>query len=93
MHTARIGPVHRYVLLAALAFGAPPALAGGQPQTQVEGKVLQVFPTAMIIQKKQGEATVLQLSPRTRLGAPFKPGDRVVAHITPYGVSSVQPRR
>jgi hypothetical protein len=68
------------------------ALAAVQPPGQVEGEVLQVFATAMVIKNDRGEATVLQLSPGTRLGAAFKPGDKVVAHVTPYGVSSVQPK-
>lgn len=59
-------------------------------QGQVEGEVLQVFPTVIVIKNEQGQATVLQLTPHTQIGAAFKPGDRVVAYVTPYGVSSVQ---
>jgi hypothetical protein len=33
---------------------------------------------------------VLQLTPRTQVGGPFKPGDKIVAYTTPYGVSSMQ---
>lgn len=78
-------------MLVTQAFAVPPMLpAAVQPQGQVEGEVLQIFPTAMIIKNEQGQATVLQLSPRTQLGAQFKPGDKVVAYLTPYGVSSVQ---
>jgi len=67
------------------------AVAATVPQQgQVEGEVLQVFPTVIVIRNEQGHATVLQITPRTQLGGQFKPGDKVVAYVTPYGVSSVQ---
>lgn len=71
---------------------APPILpAATVPQQgQIEGEVLQVFSTIIVIKNDQGHATVLQLTPRTQLGGQFKPGDKVVAYVTPYGVSSVQ---
>ena len=59
-------------------------------QGQVEGEVLQVFPTMLVIKNEQGHATILQLNPRTQVGGALKPGDKVVAYVTPYGVSSVQ---
>ncbi len=59
-------------------------------QGQVEGDVVQVFPTIIVIRDDRGNITVLQLNPRTQLGGPLKPGDKVVAFITPYGVTSVQ---
>ncbi|ALA58964.1 exported protein of unknown function [Nitrospira moscoviensis] len=66
------------------------SLAAVAPQGQVEGEVMQVFSTMIVIKNEQGHATILQLTPRTQLGAQFKPGDKVVAYVTPYGVSSVQ---
>jgi len=33
---------------------------------------------------------VLQLTPRTQVSGPFKPGDTVVASVTLYGVTSIQ---
>jgi hypothetical protein len=71
---------------------APAALsvANVSQQGQVEGEVLQVFPTAIVIKNEQGHGTILQITPRTQLGAQFKPGDKIVAYVTPYGVSSVQ---
>ena len=33
---------------------------------------------------------VLQLTPSTQISGPSKPGDKVVAYTSPYGVSSVQ---
>jgi hypothetical protein len=59
-------------------------------QGQVEGEVMQVYPTAIVIKNEQGHATVLQVTPRTQLGAQFKPGDKIVAYVTPYGVASIQ---
>jgi hypothetical protein len=43
-----------------------------------------------VIKNEQGHATALQLTAQTRVAGPFKPGDRVVAYVTPYGVSSIQ---
>ena len=66
------------------------SVANVSQQGQVEGEVLQVFPTAIVIKNEQGHGTVLQITPRTQMGAQFKPGDKIVAYVTPYGVSSVQ---
>jgi hypothetical protein len=78
--------------IASLILWAAPSLAAVAPQGQVEGEVIQVFSTMIVIKNEQGHATVLQLTPRTQLGAQFKPGDKVVAYVTPYGVTSVQPK-
>jgi hypothetical protein len=80
-----------YVVAWTLAL-APAALAVGNvpQQGQVEGEVIQVFPTAIVIKNDQGHGTVLQITLRTQLGAQFKPGDKIVAYVTPYGVSSIQ---
>jgi len=59
-------------------------------QGQVEGEVMQVFSTAIVIKNEQGHGTVLQITPRTQLGTQFKPGDKIIAYVTPYGVSSIQ---
>jgi hypothetical protein len=77
---------------AALPFVASAAFAAANipQQGQVEGEVIQVFPTAIVIKNEQGHGTVLQITPRTQLGAQFKPGDKIVAYVTPYGVSSIQ---
>lgn len=78
--------------LAGVAILAPLALAAANipQQGQVEGEVMQVFPTAIVIKNEHGHGTVLQITPRTQLGAQFKPGDKIIAYLTPYGVSSVQ---
>ena len=75
-----------------VAIATPQALPAGnvQQQGQIEGEVMQIFPTAIVIKNEQGQGTVLQITPRTQLGAQFKPGDKIVAYVTPYGVSSVQ---
>lgn len=80
-------PLPEFIAIVALA--ALPVLNVSQ-QGQVEGEVLQVFATAIVIKNDKGQATVLQVTPRTQLGAQFKPGDKIVAYVTPYGVSSVQ---
>ncbi len=74
------------------AIAAAPAPAAVPPQGQVEGEVIQVFSTMIVIKNDQGHATILQLTPRTQLGGQFKPGDKVVAYVTPYGVTSIQPK-
>lgn len=50
-------------------------------QGQIEGEVIQVFSTVIVIRNEQGHATVLQLTPRTQLGGQFKPGGKVVAYV------------
>lgn len=76
-------------LTAALASASLEAAPAPQ-QGQVEGEVLQVFPTVIVIKNDQGQALVLQLTPRTQISSPLKPGDKIVAYTSPYGVSSVQ---
>ena len=66
------------------------AAAGVPIQGQIEGQVVQAFPTMIVIKDDRGQATVLQLTPRTQVSGPFKPGDTVVASVTLYGVTSVQ---
>ncbi|HEY6085334.1 MAG TPA: hypothetical protein VIU63_08040 [Nitrospira sp.] len=61
----------------------------GPQQGLIEGEVVQVFPAVLVIRSEQG-ATVLQLTARTEVVGSFKPGDKVIAYVTPYGVSSVQ---
>lgn len=78
--------------MAVSALPAPAYAATIPQQGQVEGEVLQVFTTMIVIKNEQGHATILQLNPRTQVGGTFKPGDKVVAYVTPYGVSSVQPK-
>jgi len=74
-----------------MMLGSPVLCRANVPQQgQVEGDVVQVFPTAIVIRDDRGHATILQLNPRTQVGGSLKPGDKVVAYITPYGVTSVQ---
>lgn len=85
-----------YYLCAAFAALTLPAIrpaivpASVPQQGQVEGEVVQVYSTVIVIRNEQGHATVLQVTPRTQVGGNFKPGDKVVAYVTPYGVSSIQ---
>jgi hypothetical protein len=88
--------VTAYLLYAALCApalsGLPPAIpiASVPQQGQVEGEVVQVFSTVIVIRNDQGHATVLPVTPRTQIGGTLKPGDKVVAYVSPYGVSSIQ---
>ena len=38
-------------------------------QGQVEDEVLEVFPSVIVIKNEQGQALVLQLTPRTQVSA------------------------
>jgi hypothetical protein len=81
-----------YLVAGVLAMAEPAALPMMHvlKQGQVEGEVVQVFSTAIVIKNEQGHGTVLQITPRTQLGTQFKPGDKIIAYVTPYGVSSIQ---
>jgi hypothetical protein len=81
-----------YLVAGVLAMTEPAALPMMHvlQQGQVEGEVMQVFSTAIVIKNEQGHGTVLQITPRTQLGTQFKPGDKIIAFVTPYGVSSIQ---
>jgi hypothetical protein len=81
-----------YLVAGVLAMAEPAALPMMHvlQQGQVEGEVVQVFSTAIVIKNEQGHGTVLQITPRTQLGTQFKPGDKIIAYVTPYGVSSIQ---
>ena len=74
----------------AVLASASPGVTPASQQGQVEGEILQVFPSVIVIKNEQGQAVVLQLSPRTQVSGPLKPGDKIVAVTSPYGVSSVQ---
>jgi len=82
--------VHLVTEIVTMAVSAALPVIDVPKQGQVEGEVVQVFPTVIVIRNEQGHATILQLTPRTQLGGQFKPGDKIVAFVTPYGVSSVQ---
>ncbi len=73
-------------VLASAILGATPV----PQQGQIEGEILQVFPTVIVITTQQGQVMVLQLTPRTQVSSGLKPGDKIVAYTSPYGVSSVQ---
>ncbi len=82
----KVGHLVTMAVLASASLGATPV----PQQGQVEGEILQVFPSVIVLKTDQGQAVVLQLSPRTQVSGPLKPGDKIVAYTSPYGVSSVQ---
>lgn len=87
---ASVRPVFPVLWLVIILVATPAAAVNIPQQGQVEGEVVQVFSAVIVIRNDQGHATILQLTPRTQLGGQFKPGDKIVAYVTPYGVSSVQ---
>jgi Spy/CpxP family protein refolding chaperone len=59
----------------------------------VQGEVVSVtvgVPGTMVVRDEKGQMHILNLTQQTQLGARFKPGDKVVAFFSPYGVSAVQ---
>lgn len=67
--------------------------AEAQMSGTVEGEVIMVsqgIPGTMVIRNDKGQAIMLHLTQQTQLGAQFKPGDKVEAYVTPYGVTSVK---
>jgi hypothetical protein len=81
----------RFIVGMAAVLALVPLSAIGVPQqARIEGEVVQVFPSVIVMKNELGHATVLQLTPRTHMDGSFKPGDKIVAFLTPYGVSSVQ---
>lgn len=59
----------------------------------IQGVVVTVttgVPGTMVIRDEKGGLHILKLTQQTQLGAQFKPGDKVVAFTSPYGVSAVQ---
>lgn len=75
-----------------------PAEAGATVQQQgpVQGEVVMItqgIPGTMVIRDDKGRGIILHLTPQTQMGGQFKPGDKVEAVITPYGVTSVQPQQ
>jgi hypothetical protein len=53
-------------MMAVLASASLDAMPVPQ-QGQVEGEVLQVIPSVIVIKNEQGQALVLQLTPRTQV--------------------------
>jgi hypothetical protein len=59
----------------------------------VQGEVVSMtvgVPGTMVIRDDKGQLHILNLTQQTQLGARFKVGDKVLAFLSPYGVSAVQ---
>ncbi len=70
-----------------------PNFASPSTSAPIQGVVVTVtigIPGTMIIRDDKGGLHILKLTQQTQLGAQFKPGDKVVAFTSPYGVSAVQ---
>ena len=68
-------------MMAALASASLEAAPVPQ-QGQIEGEVVQVFPSLVVIKDEQGQTQVLQLTPRTQVGSALKPGDKTNRLLT-----------
>lgn len=81
------------LMLAAMTMVSVPGSVLALPP--VQGEVVSVtagIPGTMVIRDEKGQLHVLHLTQQTQLGAQFKPGDKVLAFFSPYGVSAVQPQ-
>lgn len=81
------------LVLLMLSFVGFPDLARSSTSAPIQGVVVTVttgIPGTMVIRDDKGGLHILKLTQQTQLGAQFKPGDKVVAFTSPYGVSAVQ---
>ncbi len=84
------------LVLGAMLMAVTQVDATVQQSGPVQGEVLMItqgIPGTMVIRDQQGRGIILHLTPQTQMGGQFKPGDKVEATITPYGVTSVQPQQ
>lgn len=78
------------MLLVVTMAGLPGPVSALPP---VQGEVLSLttgIPGTMVIRDDKGQLHILNLTQQTQLGAQFKVGDKVLAFLSPYGVSAVQ---
>ncbi|MBX3301673.1 MAG: hypothetical protein KF693_05620 [Nitrospira sp.] len=76
-----------------LPFVGLPGFARSSTSAPIQGVVVTVtigIPGTMVIRDDKGGLHILKLTQQTQLGAQFKPGDKVVAFTSPYGVSAIQ---
>lgn len=81
------------LFLLILPFVSLPDSACASTSAPIQGVVVTVttgIPGTMVIRDDRGGLHILKLTQQTQLGAQFKPGDKVVAFTSPYGVSAVQ---
>lgn len=81
------------VILLALVMLSRPDSALSSTSAPIQGEVVTVtlgIPGTMVIRDEKGQLHILKLTQQTQLSAQFKPGDKVLAFTSPYGVSAVQ---
>ncbi len=81
------------LFLLSLPFVGLPDSARPSTSSPIQGVVVTVttgIPGTMVIRDDKGGLHILKLTQQTQLEAQFKPGDKVVAFTSPYGVSAVQ---
>ncbi|MDK2741483.1 MAG: hypothetical protein H8K03_13825 [Nitrospira sp.] len=79
-----------FILLATTMASLPNSALAAPP---VQGEVVSIsagVPGTMVVRDDKGQLHILNLTQQTQLGAQFKPGDKVLAFMSPYGVSAVQ---
>lgn len=84
--------LHGVILLALVILSRPDSVL---PSTSapIQGEVVTVtlgIPGTMVIRDEKGQLHILKLTQQTQLSAQFRPGDKVLAFTSPYGVSAVQ---
>lgn len=78
------------IFLAMIKVSLPNSVLAAPP---VQGEVVSIsagIPGTMVVRDDKGQLHILNLTQQTQLGAQFKPGDKVLAFLSPYGVSAVQ---
>ncbi|MDH4083934.1 MAG: hypothetical protein OEV99_08765 [Nitrospira sp.] len=81
------------IFLLTTAFVSLPNFALPSTSGPIQGEVVIVtvgIPGTMVIRDEKGQLHILKLTQQTQLSAQFKPGDKVLAFTSPYGVSAVQ---
>jgi hypothetical protein len=90
MHRLIISALNGFLLLAITIVSLPNSAFALPP---VQGEVVSItvgIPGTMVIRDEKGQLHILNLTQQTQLGGQFKVGDKVLAFLSPYGVSAVQ---
>ena len=82
--------VYGTVLLMIAAIIIPDTVQALPPVQGTVTLITSGIPGTMVIVDDKGQTHVLNLTQQTQLSAHFKPGDKVIAFFSPYGVSAVQ---
>jgi hypothetical protein len=92
MHRLITSALNGFLLLAITIVSLPNSVLALPP---VQGEVVSMtvgIPGTMVIRDEKGQLHILNLTSQTQLGGQFKVGDKVLAFLSQYGVSAVQPQ-